>query len=248
MRNPLAHRPRLILVAIPIALACSALVLVLVLVLASMPERSANRTASGDILVSLDGSNWSTSLPSGLFSGAGRVVPGDSLSRTLWIENTSSSPAMLRLRRSETGGTSSLLSHAILLTATSRDANGSPPSAADGSCTQLLPEEVVGAGKSTSIVVTLAIADLRAAEAQGESAAISLLASMSSLGQAAASPCPVSGTDVPLLSAAQSNAESDGSLVFSGAGLLYPAIMITSVLTGVALFAHLAARRRRHAE
>ena len=250
MRNPLAHRPRLILVAIPIALACSALVLVLVLVLvmASMPERSANRTASGDILVSLDGSNWSTSLPSGLFSGAGRVVPGDSLSRTLWIENTSSSPAMLRLSRRETGGTSSLLSQAISLTATSRDANGSPPSAADGSCTQLLPEEVVGAGKSTSIVVTLAIADLRAAEAQGESAAISLLASMSSLGQAAASPCPESGTDVPLLSAAQSNAESDGSLVFSGAGLLYPAIMITSVLTGVALFAHLAARRRRHAE
>ena len=244
MRNPLAHRPRIILVAVPIALACSALVLVL----ASVPERSADRTASGDILVSLDGSNWSTSLPSGLFSGAGRVVPGDSLSRTLWIENTSSSPAMLRLSRSETAGTSSLLSHAISLTATSRDANGSPPSAADGSCTQLLPEEVVGAGKSTSIVVTLAIADLRAAEAQGESAAISLLASMSSLGHAAASPCPVSGTDVPLLSAAQSNAGSDGSLVFSGAGLLYPAIMITSVLTGVALFVHLAARRRGHAE
>ena len=246
MTNPLAHRPRLTLVAIPIALVCS--VLVLVLVLASVPERSADLTASGDILVSLDGSNWSTSLPSGLFSEAGTVVPGDSLSRTLWIENTSSTPATLRLSRIETAGTSSPLSHAISLTATSRDANGSPPFAAVGSCAQLLPEEVVGAGKSTSIVVTLAVADLRSAEAQGESAAISLLASMSSLGHAAASPCPESGTDVPILSAARSNAESDGSLVLSGAGLLYPAIMITSVLTGVALFAHLAARRRRHAE
>ena len=246
--HPLAHRARLARVAIPLALASSVVGLVLVLVLASAPGPSADRAAGGDILVSLDGTNWSTTLPLGLFSGVGKVVPGDRLSRTLWIDNTSSSPAVVRLSRIETDGTSSLLSHAISLTATSRDANGSPPSAADGSCTQLLPEEVVGAGKSTSIVVTLAIADLRAAEAQGESAAISLLASMSSLGHAAASPCPVSGTDVPLLSAAQSNAESDGSLVFSGAGLLYPAIMITSVLTGVALFVHLAARRRRHAE
>ena len=222
--------------------------LVLVLVLVSVPERSADQTASGGILVSLDGKNWSTSLPSGLFSGVETVVPGDSLSRTLWIENTSSSPALLRLSRVETTGTRSLLNRAISLTATAKDSWDSRPLAADGSCARLLPDEVVDAGKSTSIVVTLTIADLRADEAQGQSAAISLLASMSSLGHAAASPCPESGTDVPSLSAAKSNAESDASLVFSGAGLLYPAIMIASILTGVALFTHLAARRRRHAE
>ncbi len=244
MTRPLARGPRLVPVAIPIALGC----LVLVLVLVSAPEPTADRAVSGGILVSLDGANWSTTLPLGLFSGIGPVVPGDSLSRTLWIENTSSSRALLRLSRIETTGTSSLFSHAISLSATARGANGSPPLAPDRSCVQLLPDRVVGAGKSTSIVVTLAIADLRAEEAQGQSATISLLASMSSLGHTAASPCSGGGPDTRLVAGTQTVAASHGSLASSGAGLAYPAIMIASLLTGVALFAHLAVRRRRDAE
>ena len=234
--RPLERGPHLAPVAIPIALACSVLV--------SVPEPSADRAASGGILVSLDGANWSATLPLGLFSGIGPVSPGDSLSRTLWIENTSSSPALLRLSRIETTGTSSLFSHAISLSATARGANGSPPLAQDRSCARLLPDRVVGAGKSTSIVVTLAIADLRAEEAQGQSATISLLASMSSLGPTAASPCPGGGPDTRVVAGTETAAASHGSLAFGGAGLAYPAIMIASLLTGVALFAHLAARRR----
>jgi len=234
----------LALTVIPIALACSVLVLVLV----SVPERSADQTASGGILVSLDGKNWSTSLPSGLFSGVETVVPGDSLSRTLWIENTSSSPALLRLSRIETDGTSSLLSHAISLTATAHGANGFRPTVNDGSCSLLLLDEVVGAEQSTAIIVTLTVADLRADEAQGQAATITLVASMTSLGRHTSSPCPAGSTNVLTVGATQTRAASDGVLTPSTAGLSYPAIMIASLLTGVALFAHLAARRRRYAE
>ena len=201
------------------------------LVLVSVPEPSADRAVSGDILVSLDGANWSTTLPLGLFSNAGIVAPGDSLSRTLWIENTSSSPAVLRLSRIETTGTSSVFSHAISLSATARGANGSPPLAADGSCTQLVPLE---------------IADRWAGQAQGQSATISLLASMRSLGTTA-SPCPGRGPDIRIVGAAETVVTSRGSHDFSGAGLACPAITMASASTGVALFAHLATRRRRDA-
>ena len=244
--HPLAHRPRRGPIAIPVVLAASLVALMLVLV--TPPTPTADRVTRGDILVSLDGANWSTTLPFGLFSGVGTVVPGDSLSRTLWIENTSSSPALLRLSRVENAGTRSSLSRAISLTATARGASGPRVPAANGSCAQLLPDALVDAGKSISIVVTLSIADLMADEAQGQSAVISLLASMDTHGHTAASPCSGGGTNVPVLDTAQSVDKSDRSPVFSAAGLLYPAIMSASLLTGVALFTHFAARRRRHAE
>ena len=246
--HPLAHRARLARVAIPLALASSVVGLVLVLVLASAPGPSADRAAGGDILVSLDGTNWSTTLPLGLFSGVGKVVPGDRLSRTLWIDNTSSSPAVVRLSRIETDGASSLLSRAISLTATAHGANGFRPTVNDGSCALLLLDEVVGAEQSTAIIVTLTGADLRADEAQGQAATITLVASMTSLGRHTSSPCPAGSTNVLTVGATQTRAASDGVLTPSTAGLSYPAIMIASLLTGVALFTHLAARRRRYAE
>ena len=220
----------------------------LVLLMAIAPGAGAARAASGDILVSLDGVNWSETLPLGLFSGAGAVVPGDSMSRTLWIKNTTSTPAILRLSRMQSAATSSLFARAISITATGRGTGGSSSPPQDGPCAQLLPAQVVLAGRSTPIVVTLTVADLQGLQAQGKSATITLLASMSARGGVAASPCPPGGTTVPVLGSGQALANTSGSLAFTGAGLPYAAIMIASLLTGLGLFVVLAARRRRHAE
>ncbi|WP_394771218.1 hypothetical protein [Lacisediminihabitans sp.] len=228
-------------ITVPVVLAA------LALFLAIAPGPGAARAAGGDILVSLDGVNWSATLPVGLFAGEGTVVPGDSMSRTLWIDNTTSSPAILRLSRMEPAPMSPL-SRAMSLTATVAGSNRIPPSVTDGTCVQLTPDEILGAGRSISIVVTLTIADLAGTEAQGGSAPLSLLASLSAVGGTAASPCAAGGTRIPVLGTAPAVSASDGSLAYTGGGLPYPAIMIASLLTGLGLFALLAARRRRRAE
>jgi hypothetical protein len=230
------------------AITVSVVLTAFVLLMAFAPGAGAARAASGDILVSLDGVNWSATLPRGLFSGAGTVVPGERMSRTLWIKNGTSTPAILRLSRMQTAATSSLLARAISISATGRGTRGSSPASQDGTCTQLLPDQVVLAGRFTPIVVTLTVADLQGLQAQGQSATISLVASMSARGGAAASPCPPGGTSVSVLGSGQALANTSGSLAFTGAGLQYPAIMIASLLTGFGLFVVLAARRRRRAE
>lgn len=229
-------------IAVPILLAS------LALALAIAPAPGAARAASGDILLSLDDANWSATLPLGLFSGAGTVIPGEHISRTLWIKNATSSPAILRLSRMQTASTSSLFARAISITATGRGTGGSSPTSQNASCAQLLPDQVVLAGGSTSIVVTLTIADLQGAQAQGQSATISLIASLSAVGGTAASPCPSDGTTVPVVGSGQALADTSGSLAFTGTRLFYPAIMVASFLTGLGLFVLLATRRRRRAE
>jgi hypothetical protein len=249
--QPFARRLHWRAIAIPIVL------VTLALALAIAPAPSPARAASNDILVSLDGVNWSATLPIGLFSGVGPVVPGDRVSRTLWLHNGSSSAAILRLTRFDTAATNPIFSRAISITATSPGATGPIPASAGSACMLLLPDQMIGAGQSTSIVVTLMVADLRGRDAQGQSATIGLLASMSALGGTAASPCPGDGTSIPVVGGphsvptsggAQPVAESDGSLAFTGTRLFYPAIMIASFLTGLGLFVLLAARRRRRAE
>ena len=115
----------------------------LALVLAISPAPGSARAANTYILVSLDGANWSATLPHGLFSGAGTVVPGDSISRTLWIKNTTSSPAVLRLSRLQNMAGSSLLARSISITATGRGTGKRSPAPQDASCVQLLPDQVV---------------------------------------------------------------------------------------------------------
>ena len=230
------------------AIIVSVVLAAFVLFMAVAPGVSAARAASGDILVSLDGANWSATLPRGLFSGSGTVVPGERMSRTLWIKNGTSTPAILRLSRMQTAATSSLLARAISISATGRGTRGSSPASQDGTCTQLLPDQLVLAGRFMPIVVTLTVADLQGLQAQGQSATISLIASMSARGGVAASSCPPGGTSVSVLGSGQTLANTSGSLAFTGAGLQYSAIMIASVLTGLGLFVVVAARRRRRAE
>ena len=220
----------------------------LALFIAIAPGAGAARAANTDILVSLDGANWSATLPHGLFSGAGTVVPGDSISRTLWIKNTTSSPAVLRLSRLQNMAGSTLLARSISVTATGRETGGRSPAPQDASCVQLLPDQVVPGGRSISTVVTLTVADLKGVEGQGQLATISLIASLGAVGGTAASPCPAGGTDVPVVGSGQALADTGGSLAFTGAGLPYPAIMIASLLSGLGLFVLIAARRRRRAQ
>ena len=230
------------------AIVISVVLTTLALSMTFIPGAGAARAANTDILVSLDGANWSATLPHGLFSGPGTVVPRDSISRTLWIKNTTSSPAVLRLSRLQNMAGSSLLARSISITATGGETGGRSPAPQDASCVQLLPDQVVPGGRSISTVVTLTVADLKGVEGQGQLATISLIASMSARGGVAASPCPPGGVTVPVVGSGQALANTSGTLAFTGAGLQYPAIMIASLLTGLGLFVVLAARRRRRAE
>jgi hypothetical protein len=128
----------------------SGILTALLFFMAIAPGTGAARAASGDILVSLDGENWSSTLTRGLYFDVGTVMPGESISRTLWIKNATSAAATLRLSRIQTAATSSLFARAISISATGRGTGGSSRSPQDGSCVKLLPDQVVLAGPLAS--------------------------------------------------------------------------------------------------
>lgn len=158
------------------------------LAVALLPAAPASAASSGDVLLSVDGASWSTSLDADVFQTAGALVPGDVVRGTFYVKNGRDSPAYLRLGLSALTVTSWDLAQALNLTTIGTTSDGASGSAAsfagpDVVCTDLLhrADPIQPGG------VVLVTADLRfrsttsATEAQGEIARIGFIAELSDI-------------------------------------------------------------------
>jgi hypothetical protein len=209
------------------------------------------QAAEGDIQLSLDGTLWDSALPRGLFSGIGRVAPGDRVTRTLWVRNATSYAAVLRLSVLRQPVETSALAEATTLVGTS-PATPAPGSQAPSSagCPRVLPDVLLGAGKATTIAVTLEIGDLTAQEGQNQSLAIAMQASLRDPSGPPPADCASGAVNVPgseQLPTLPFGLTSPFGLAFTGARWAYPALMVAGVLVGVGFFVVALPRRRRRA-
>lgn len=130
---------------------------------------AAAETAGGAVLVSLDGSEWSTDVPAPLFDPGVRWVPGDARTASFFVENRGSTPADVRLQVSADDHDALLASGDVSLRAR---VTGGPWSPVASEVGPPLDAIAIGVGESRRIDVRAA---LRAASTNlSQTAAVSL--------------------------------------------------------------------------
>jgi len=218
--------------AVSVGLAALGLIAVAVLA-APAPAR-----AAGDILVSSDGVTFAPALSTALFDGVDPLVPGDSVTRTLWVDNATGLDARMQLATLARSASPSI-GRALAITVAVAGARGTHT--LDTGCALLLTMPRVAAGGRMPLTVTISMSDVPGRVAQDESLAMSLLVSMSDPAGAPPSACPADATTVGL-GAARVTAPS---LAFTGAGLPLFALAAAALALAVGLALRARGRSRR---
>jgi hypothetical protein len=216
--------------------------------------------ATPDVLLSDDGVNFSTGLPGGLFDGLGLLVPGESMSATLWVKNPTDDFAVIRV---SVGGLSvPSAAFAAGVTLTTIDAGAATTATASFAqlqrCAVLVPSHSLGAREVLRVDFTVAMSEsVSGSDAQGQAAVLEFQISMRDAAAGAfpnagcvvpstplspAVPANPSRPTTPSLPAGLSQPHGSG-LAYTGlapATLLFP---FAGVLIGVGIFC--VVRRRR---
>jgi hypothetical protein len=220
-------------------IAGAALAVVALLLGVAAPAQAA---PSGSVLVSTDGTTFSSTVPAGLFPSA-VMIPGASISAALYVKNDSSVRSELFVTAADITASGRDFASALTLRATSAASPTGPAVRLGGvsRCATLLAE-VLEPGAVTRLTLTLAMADVAAQVAQGDTVAATLGVALhqSDTAVAPASGCDLSGIQLPVLALP----DPDGDLAFTGSTILYPALMTVGALLGAGSLFVLAARRR----
>lgn len=201
--------------------------------------------ATDTVLLSLDGTTFTPTLSSGLFDGAGLLVPGQSVSRSLWIRNPTASGSALRVSVRNLVSTSTVFADGVSLSSLDSLPGSSPVSHALsglGACQVLSSAPSIAAGGTVKVTLTFTMADLTAAVAQTDRASLDLMIAMrdASAGAFSGSACGDGGT---LLA----DTGTFRTVAFTGGSIPVPLIVGGGVLLGVGMCL-IVARRRRQSE
>ena len=125
---------------------------------------AAPATAADDVLVvSLDGVTFTRTLAEPVFPAGLRMVPGDLVSEDLWVRNTGSTPARLRVELVGATSTDRDLARALSLGVITADGRGTPtPTAVEdaGECTVVISGVRLDAGESLRLRARAVLGDL----------------------------------------------------------------------------------------
>ncbi len=151
--------------------AIAAVVLAAGLVLGSASAAS----AAGVVEVSTDGSTWSSSLSSPLFTTTPQLVPMTSQSATFWVRNSAADAAYLRLTVENLNWTGSHYASALSVAASVPGTAGTPLELASASgCAVLLDGILLGAGQAVKVTATLALGNLNGTMGQSGTAGMDI--------------------------------------------------------------------------
>lgn len=233
----------------------------------------ASATTTRQLELSTDGRTWSSSIPGTLFDALPVIVPGDSVSRTLYVRNAGATAGLLRLDAVDVRISNADFAESLRVGATVDEASlGSTDLGGSSDCITVLPSGRIAAGAVATVEITLGFDENAPMPTQDSTADFSLLLSVSEdIGQTAPSAgCPDEGIELPTLPfpegeggagtggtgaggsasappSAQPAATSGSGLALTGATVL--PLLATSgglLLLGIAVLT--ATRRRKHAE
>jgi len=152
--------------------------------------------------LSTDGSTWSSSIPGTLFDALPMLVPGDSVSRTLYVRNAGSTAGLLRLDAVDVRISNADFARSLRVDAAVDAASlASVDLGGTAACITVLPMGRIAAGAVAVVEITLGFDENAPMPTQDSTADFSLLLSVSEdLGQQApAAGCPVDGIELPTL-------------------------------------------------
>lgn len=140
------------------ALALAASALVASVLLTATPAVAA--TPDSILSVSHDGVTFTPDSSFSLFTQIERVVPGDSMTESIWVRNDTAQSGRLRLDMVDARGDDLALATAtsVVFTTPGRDAHGTVQDGIDaGSCLVLSDDILLGAGESVKLTSTLTV-------------------------------------------------------------------------------------------
>ena len=152
--------------------------------------------------LSTDGSTWSSSIPGTLFDALPMLVPGDSVSRTLFVRNAGSTAGVLRLDAVDVRISNADFARSLHVDAAIDAASLGPVDlSGTADCITVLPIGRIAAGAVAVVEITLGFDENAPMPTQDSTADFSLLLSVSEdLGQRTpAAGCPVDGIELPTL-------------------------------------------------
>lgn len=208
----------------------------------------AAQAATPEILVSDDGVSFAPTLTDGLFDGLGLLVPGESISASLWVRNPSSTDGSLRLTIDDLVTPSQVFADNVTLTADSGNLTWSWSLADLEDCGAVVPTLAIGAGDTVRIDLTAALGDVSGLDAQNESASVGLSVivrdAVNPFPNEACAEAPVDPTDPDDGDGNNAGGGSDGSLSGTGADI-GPTLWVALALLAGGFVIVIARRRRR---
>lgn len=152
--------------------------------------------ATPDVLLSDDGVNFSAGLSGGLFDGLGLLVPGESMTATLWVKNPTDDFAVARVSVGGLSVPSAAFAAGVTLTTIDQAATTATASFAQLQyCAVLVPSHRLGAREVLRLDMTVTMSEsVSGSEAQGQAAVLDFQVAMR---DAAAGPFPNAGCVIP---------------------------------------------------
>lgn len=198
--------------------------------------------AADSVLLSRDGTTFTPSLNGGVFDGAGLLVPGQSVSRSLWIRNPSATTAALRVSIRNLVLNSTVFADGVSFTSLNSLPGSTPWTkslSSLGKCEVVSSAPSIAAGGTLKLTLTFAMADLTQAVAMNDHVALDLVVAMrdAAAGAFSGSAC---GDDDTLLA----NTGDLRGVAFTGGSIPVPLVVGGGLLLGVGMFLLLARRRR----
>ncbi|WP_309616574.1 hypothetical protein [Salinibacterium sp.] len=221
--------------------------------------------ASPEVLLSDDGVNFSTGLPGGLFDDLGLLVPGESVTTTLWVKNPTVDFAVARVSVGALSVPSAAFAAGVTLT--TLDVGTAATSRASFAelqrCAVLVPSHTLGAREVLRIDFTVTMSEsVSGSDAQGQAAVLDFQVAMRDAAAGAfpnaecVSPSTPPAPTVPANPGLSTTASMPAGVSRRlGSGLAYtgqaPATFLfpcAGVLIGVGIFCVVRRRRRKPGE
>lgn len=204
-----------------------------------------------DVLLSTDGVTFSSAPSEGMFDDLGLLVPGESMSSSLWVRNPTPTTTVLRVSAREPIFPSAAFAGGVTMTVWD-SGTGTTRSTTLGAlarCDILVPSQPMAAGATIRLDVTFTMADLTSSVGQNQQASLGLMVAMrdGEAGSFAASACDDEGVLIasnPSRSNLASNSSRPTTIARTGTDLPVPLLIAGGLLLGVGIFL-VAGRRRR---
>ena len=204
--------------------------------------------ATPDILLSDDGVNFASGLSGGLFDGLGLLVPGESMTATLWVKNPTEDFAVTRVSVGGLSVPSSAFAAGVTLTTIDAAAASTATAtfAQLQNCAVLVPSHRLGAGEVLRVDFTVAMSEsVSEMDAQGQAAVLDFQIAMrdAAAGQFPNEGCVVPSTPPPPADPAGLSRPQGSGLAFTGLAHATSLLPFAGMLIGVGIFC--VVRRRR---
>lgn len=206
---------------------------------------------------SSDGISWSSTPPAALFPAGIALVPGDSISATLWVRNATKTPGVFVAALRNEQADSAEAAFGFGLNSSTDDTAALPRTAFDelGTCAHLVPARVLTGGEKLAIIITVDLdSSLTGSQAQNDRISFDVWFGLSDAAAMAVPPngiCPLNSTIVPAVlssgSALAGSVSANSSPHLSGTGgeIALAAILVAVALGGAGWLLMLLTRRAR---